>query len=320
MYNSSQKEDFIQYVLSASKTKDIETYKMSLITFFNRLEPIEEELDKDFAMFNFEEIMIVLSILCKRSVKYQGVILSRLRKYIEWAISLGKALDSENKLVGISQKDIDFYISYKMSMVKDEEQLSHYLDIVLRPMADDTIDNMYRALLHLIFNGFNMREAIDLKREQVDLEHKLVSFNNKKVDISEMCSNILRHLFLMHAYLSIAFKEVECSREIVHTGHVLERSIASRNKMVESLSNFVSLLFKKLKLELGHKISITLSDILISGIFYRIYVKECETGEIDLSEYMSRYKDHVLTIDNPELTAKDGMIEYLAWKTAFSLA
>ena len=319
MFNVKQKSDFIEYLIDKSKGKDTEKYQKQIENFFNRLEPIEQELGKDFSMCNFEEIKVVLSILCRRSVKYQKSILSQLRKYLDWCIDSKKSLDSENRLVGISTSDIDFSISYKMSMVKDEEQLSHYLDIVLRPMADDTIDNMYRALLHLIFNGFSFKEAVDLKKDQVDFENRCIKKNNKQYIISDQCCEILKHLSIMNEYVAPMFHNGIRIHEIADTGHVLERTIDSRRNMYDSMIPIISTIFNKLKNELGYQISITLNDLFTSGIFYRIYKNECSNKEIDLSEYIEKYQNQSVTINSPELIINDGMEEYLTWKRAFDL-
>lgn len=319
MYNIDQKSQFIEYVLVSCKGKDIKTKRSSLINFFNRLEEIENELEKDFAEFNYEEIKIALSVLCKRSVNYQRSILSQLRQYIEWAIDLNISKDSENRLIGITTDDIDFSISYKFSMVKDEDQLVENLDLVLNPMKNDTIHNMYRGIFHLLFNGVNLKEALELKNADVDLINKKAYINERCIDLSNTCCSILGYLSKMSGF---AIKENRLKGdflEITDTGHVLERTVDNRDSMEQSLRPKISGFMGELKELLKSPISITPNTLLISGIFSRMYKKEIETKEIDFSEYMSKNEYKVSTIDNPEAILEEGMIGYHAWKKAFGL-
>jgi len=319
MFNPTQKEEFIKYVMEKSNTKDRERGESNLINFFYRLSSIEEEFGKDFSMFNFDEIKIALSILCRRSVKYQITILSQLRQYLEWAIMTNNSLDTENRLIGFSTNDVDVSMSYGMSMVKNEEQLSEYLDITLRPMQDDTIDNMYRALFHMLFNGLDFQEAVDLKTNQIDLETKTIKLLDKNIDISEMCCKVINYLLQMDGYVVQLFRDGWRYVDKADTGHVLERTVDHRDNIEKAMEPAISNIFGRLKKELGYKISITRNDIYLSGVFYRTYIKELNEKKIDLSEYFLKYQHQVFSIKSPDAKINEGMEEYLSWKKAFGL-
>lgn len=318
MFNVSQKEDFINHLLEKTKISNKEKYQNQLINFFNRLAPIEQELGKDLSMCNYEETKIVLSILCRRSVKYQKSILSQLRQYLDWCIDTGKSLDSENRLVGITPSDIDYSISYKMSMVKDEEQLSEYLDIVLQSIHEDTIHNMYRGLFHLVFNGITLKEAIDLKKSDVDPKNKKAYVNGRCIELSDVCCDVIEYLSSMNGYV-VNNKFKGNFIEIFNSGHVLERTSDNRDVMEEALRPKVSEIMSELKQSLRSSITITLNTLFLSGVFYRMYKKECNKGEIDFSEYMMQCENQSVTINNPEGVVDDGLQEYASWKKAFNL-
>jgi hypothetical protein len=132
--------------------------------------------------------------------------------------------------------------------------------------------------------------------------------------MSNKCYEVLEYLSKMSGYAT-----KRDWLDIAETGHVLERTVENRENIMEALMPNVSGFMSKLKEVLNYPISITPNSLFLSGIFYRMYQLEKETGEIDFAEYMLSTESQSSTISNPEYTKEEGMEEYLSWKKAFDL-
>jgi len=319
LFNPIQKNEFIEDFLSKSETKNIEKREIEIEKFFNRLEEVESDLEKDFSLFDYEEIILALSVICRRGARYQKTILSQLRQYLEWCIDKGYSLDNENRLIGLTIYDIDLSLSYKMGMIKDEEHLVKLLNMELNSLEEDTIDNMYRCLLHLVFNGLTFDEALNLKQDMVDLKNELINLPQRTINISDVCCHIIKYVTNMDYYSSNVGYDSQREFKIVKTGYVLERTTANRESMKKSIIPVISNHFRNIKKEMGHKISITLFGLHLSGILYRIYQKEQNNEKLDFNEYVGQNLNSNINIATPQQVIDNGLVEYSAWKKAFDL-
>lgn len=317
MYNEKQKREYIEYCLASSNVKDVSKYKSNLIAFFSRLgKEVESDFEKDFCMFDYSDMKIALATFCKKTSVYQRTSLSRLRSYLNWCIDFGLALDQENRLDGIVASNIDTTISCKMNMVSSEDQLIERMDAVLQPMAHGTIDNMYRVCYLLIFSGIKLDDTVKIKSSDVDFENKTITFNGRTVGISDYTSQAIAALSNMNCYVAASGPSGERLMDIVKTGYVLERTVAGREGMVNSMTTKISNHFKDIKDKFGFKISITVNSLLLSGVFSRMLQKEKCTGNIDFLEYV------ILFVDGKKLNASKtnltfAMEDYCTWKKTF---
>lgn len=319
MYNCQQKESYIDAVIELSLSKEAEKNRIAMINFFNRLEVVEDDIGKDFSMMNFDEIKLVLSVLCRRTIKYQITVISNLKRYLQWCITNGCSLDRENRLICIKPTDVDYSLSHKMSMVKDEEQLGAYLDIVLKVMKEETSDNMYRTILYLVFSGFNLSEIIEITDDKVDIENGTIRHNENLVQLSEKCIEIVKYYKGMTHFVAAVGNNSERSIEIIKTGHLIERTVKSRISMKETLSVSISNIFTELKEHEGHLLSITLNNLWLSGVFYRMYEKEVSTGMLCFDEYLMKFQDSINGAYSPSIIEDECRLEYERWKKAFGL-
>lgn len=342
MYNEPQKLLYIEDYLKSSKVKDKETRRNSMGNFFNRIEDVEKPLDKDFAMFNYEEVKMALSMICRRSVRYQKSVLSELRSYVEWCIDHHFALDCENRLIGIAPSDIDMVASYRINMFKEESEFNLALDTVLMPMKEDTSHNLLRAILHLLFNGISYNEVFCLRSNQVELEERIIHLESRDVKISSMCRDVLKYVMNMYEFfsapkfdadnidtsddLAIGFdnmadgarKGVKKYR-IVKNGYAIENSKMDRSSMPSNYIPVISNAFTAIKKAKGDIVSTTTGDIITSGLFCRIYEKESQGEKADFQEYFAMAKQDVKNEYGMSASLRDAELQYAGWKTAFGL-
>lgn len=343
MYNEPQKLLYIEEYLKSSKVKDKETRYNSMRNFFNRLEDIENPLDKDFAMFNYDEVKMALSMICRRSVRYQKSVLSELRSYVEWCIDHHCALDYENRLIGIAPSDIDIVASYRINMFKNEDEFNLALDMVLRSVHEDTSHNFLRAILHLLFNGISYNEVFRLRSRQVNLEEQIIHLETRDVKISSMCRDILKYVMNMYEFfaapkfdadnidtlddLAIGFDNVAGKARkgvkkysIAKNGYAIENSKMDRSSMPSNYIPVISNAFTAIKKAKGDMVSTTTGDIIMSGLFHRIYEKERHGERADFKEYFAIANQDVKNEYGMSASLRDAELQYAGWKTAFELS
>lgn len=332
MYNEPQKLLYIESYLKSSNVKDKETRLGSMCNFFNRIQEPEVSLDKDFSMFNYEEIKMALAIICRRSVRYQKSVLSELRGYLEWSIDNGLSLDCENRLIGITPSDIDIVASYRINMFGNETELNLALDKILTPMQEDTSNNILRAILHLLFNGVSYNAVFDIRSSEVDFENNIIHLHGRDIKISVMCCNILRYVMGMYEFFeaprfdtgNIDSQLAGLNRSarkfsIVKSGYAIENSRDNRSAMPLTYKPIITKAFAALKAMNRDMISTTIGDIVTSGIFYRIFENEKENGEPDFSEYFIVAKQDDKNEYGLAASLRDAEAQYYGWKKAFGL-
>lgn len=320
MFNTSQKEEYIDYVLSFNSSEErLEQNRTQLVNFFNRLEEAEELIQKDIAMMNFSEMQTVLPVLFRRTIKYQTVVISNLRKYLSWCIENGYSLDSENRLLGVRPIDLNSTENYKFSMVKDEDQLEKYCEDFLQEWGNESVENMYRILFHVVFNGILFDEVIWIKDDQVDLENLTIFLSDRQIKISKLCAGWIKKYKNMNYYTSSLGERGTRNLPIVKKGYLLERTVASRESMKTSMPAYISKLFARLKAEKKSVVTLTLNSIWLSGVFYRMFVEECNSGKIICDEYIERYKGSNVVTYTPSISIEECRVEYTRWKNEFKL-
>jgi len=315
MYNPAIKEQYIEDHLLHCASKNPEAIRKGDIIFFNKIGKAEEEFDIDIARADYEVLIIMLGLLCSGSAAYQRVFLSNLKKYIDWCIINGKTQNTENSLFNTTIENIDFSQSYSQSMVKDENHLIDYLDVVLKGVNEGNVDIFNRTCFLLMWNGFTMKEIVDLKTTQFDAINHYITTNGQKILISDACFESLNILLKTKGwYFTGGFSKVRYVSKIESDFLVNNTSEKRKNINVYLMQN-ISKINKYYKQQMKQQIFLNCSNIIKSGIFYRMYQNELNNIPIDLSEYVKRFNSKG-SIGSYESNIK---IEYENWKKAFSL-
>lgn len=317
MFNITQKLEFIKKQTLLSDASDIEEIKKGWTNFFNRLSKLEEEKNKDFSMMTVDEIDNVLSKFLRGGKIYKETTLSNLSTYFEWCLDNQITLLTQNILLAKKVKNIDTSSSCADTMVKDEEDLKQCLDNinVFREESLETIDNLYRCYLYLLFSGLTIDEAFNLLEKDIDLNNNQIVIGDKKIILSQNTRDKIEDVLSMD-YLVVRRRNVE----FVKTGYLFENTVSAderpenyREKMKVIWDVAISKKFSYSDREL------TQSTILKSGIFYRMHQKEIQGGVVDCQEYLEMCKYNVTTIDNPNMVIANCKNEYAEWKKAFKL-
>lgn len=320
MYNEDLKSKFITHQLNLS-TGNIDTTKAYYINLFNRIEPYESNLEKDLSDMNEEEVSSLLCDFLSGSKNYQNSVFSFLKIYYDWAINERYSINIENPIARLTIDKIDTSSSYKNLMVKDENELRCILDEQFEPEGKETIDNLYRCIIHLLFAGIYTDEIIYVKEEDLDKVRRIIKTKHGEIKISDYLYRILTNYLEMQSFCRVVSMNKIRQDQIVRTGFLIENTVKKekkiqpgyREKFKKSISSILSQKLVGASKELKQK------NIVTSGIFCRMYGKELQTNEIDMTEYLDLKRNTVMAIENPERVLRLGKQEYLTWKRAFEL-
>lgn len=321
MFNEKQKEQFINYKTNISNT-DINSYKTNLKNFFNRLEKLEFEINKEFSQMSKDEMFNTVSKFLTGGINYQRSDLNLLCQYLSWCIKENKSIIKENMLMGKSVKEFNISASYANILLKDENELANILDEAIQPLDADTVDNNYRCFLHLLFAGLSQDDVVNLKICDINLRENIINVNKRKIKISEKLRKIIEYILSMQ-FLTRSVRGGGLRQDcITKSGYLIENTVDITEKMNP---NYRQIIRKSLAVAISQKLSncskqLSPTNIINSGVFSRIYLNEIETGEIDCTEYLIMRRGGVSVIKNPEILISNCRYEYKLWKEAFNLA
>lgn len=320
MFNENQKKSYIDFYIKVANSRNTKSVKAYLIRLFNKLEKYEQNLNKDLSMMDQEELKYTLSEFLKGSIATQSSVKSTLGNYFNWCLQNNLTLLNENYINNIAIDTVDSFEFYKQDTVSNEEELRDVLNEVLKPVEADTIDNLYRLYCHLLFNGVSYKNIFYLKECDVSLKNKTINDNGNIIYMSDILYKLIKY-YLDMIYFFQQKKGGVYALLIPRTGYLLENSVPLERKLQDGFrekfrKSFVTSLSIKLKDSFKNLNS---TNIYNSGVFYRIYLKESKTGEIDLIEYLNDKKGNLITIESPTTVKKRATTEYLAWKKAFNL-
>lgn len=316
MYNEEIKKKYIENAVLISESNNIDLFKRGIINRFCRSQELEKQMGKDIFELNKSEAKMFLEKFLGGGVAYRTTTIGTLSSYVEWAINNGYTPTKENPFSGLKYTDIDVTESYIDTMVKDEEDLIQSLDTVLCDIELDTADSFRWCVFLLIFAGISFKDIFYIKREDVNLSNRTIQLGSQSIQMSDKLFIVLKYYLSMETLQKSGKDDSEYERPIINEGYLLSNTKeygSNREKMRLSCSSDISFVMKKCAKKLKP------SSIHDSGIFYRMYLKEKETGEINCLEYLRARQTKSLVINFPERVKKICRNEYETWKKAFYL-
>jgi len=172
MFNEEMKRQYIKE--NCNVNQGIQAEKT-----FNSFEEMEISLGKDICCFTIDECDMLLNsysliVNSKRAVRSEAI------KYVNWCIARGLANTNNFELLDIYNVSPSMVFNYRIKMFKDDESISKVCDVVLDILYSNTLHEMKKAYIMLLFNGITSQEIFHLKSEDVDLERGRVLYNSKE--------------------------------------------------------------------------------------------------------------------------------------------
>lgn len=312
IYNSELKEKFIKELNIPYKTAA--WYRR----FFQTIGPKEEEFGTDIACItDIGELQAIFDSASWVSSTSGKSALNSLRRYITWCINTGVdgATDITNDVV-IEKIDV-----IRRSMVKNPLYLQKFLNQILSPEDDNTIDNTIRCLFWMAFSGIKEYDAENVLDSDVDFSTMSFKINNRSFPIYRegICS--IKKCVELDSFCYKHPRYADSMRKRV-CGHKILRGFRGE----VDIKLFINKVSKLIKIT-GCETKLTYNKARLSGIFYRIYESETLGAPISYIQYAEEYmEDRQYNIQRAsgfesykKTIASNFQRDYLRWKRAFNL-
>ena len=173
MYNKDTKEKFITEFSTNTGRRQV-AYKA-----FEALEPYEQDAESDFCTWDKDKIIPVVDKLIGLRESSKKTRLSVLEAYIKWCMQ-NKIPGAREDLLGISDFGLD---KLKSQMVANPQHLQRYLNCILEPEQENTVDNVYRCYYWMAYGGMSEEDALNVTTKDVDLVNLVIRYNGTEYPI-----------------------------------------------------------------------------------------------------------------------------------------
>lgn len=315
MYNEEIKTGFIKQY-----TKSINTAEVCRQTF-NAMQPYEEQWGADLCTRTAGELHPALETMVGFRVKSKYMRLIILKDYVKWCIACGVPGACKGML-----EIEDFGLGKIRSMtVYGPEHLQKCLDEICDPESEETTDCIYRCYFWLAFSGMREEDILETKVSDVDLTNLVVNHNGEEYVIYREAVRAFRNASTLTEFV---YKHPNYPKPIIRNrveGTQLIRgirAIPSQYTLRSELSRRISSLMKEGKTE----IKLSYYRVWISGLFYRMYIREKNGLPVNFKDAASRFmegKDYKLDTGRNTIDAKrrqvmnDYLQDYERWKAAY---
>jgi len=316
IYNLEQKMQFLK------DSNDDDSSKKAYLNLFVKLNSkVEKDFEKDVSEMNYEELKICISLLGGRDIKSIAWNISRLKQYVDWCIINGRTNTLENYLNIILPSDIDNSYIFKIETLKNAEQLEEYLNEVYLPVEECHLTNMYRVYMWLLYDGLTNTEAVNLERDQIDLENGIITVGDNKIEINPIFKKLLE-VTLSTSQLSRKTRNgKKMYFDLFDTKYLLrgfKETFVNREKQFGAKITQFNKDYRNIT---GEYIRLSPDRIYESGLYYRWHILEQSDLPIPFDDYIAtEMDDKEYSIDNKyvfTMKRKDIETSYNMWKKAF---
>ncbi len=322
MLNTELKDGFVR------QFSESESVRHRCYSVFARLGDFEDKLGKDVYEFTDREMTDVLAQTSglRRSTQYQTIRI--INEYLKWARSNGINVVCNT----VSEGDEDVVQNYRKKMVFGVEHLSRLFSAIFGTSGGDGSYIIFRCYLWLAFVGIDFEDAYELRTRDVDTDYMRVLVKGReyplyKESIPDFKSAKELTAFRLPNHL-YPDKVTIVDRE--DGDRLLRRMKKATNADAGDPANTVGSTIRRYVRDAvcGKKLAVTntltYSNVKLSGLFYRMYLRE-EMGfpvDFKLIAEMDIANDD---ISGRRRIAKKSRIvagykeDYAVWKRAYEL-
>lgn len=271
MYNRHIKREYL--------SKVNESQLQFEIMLFNKLDKFEKENGCDIAQIDLDDIMRILCKLYKqKEFKYRALL--SIINYKTWYFSntnsgVGSQLFSDEYYELISDiNDIRF------RMVSSPYFMGKYLNSIFDPIEFNTIDNIYRCAIWLIYIGVDEKELVNISIDDVDLFHRVITVNGQDRKIlDEAFDSIKNCVESTSYYVNLGGRRVAKELMDRRGGRQLLRSYRENSPSEAAFLETLKKAHYRKSVKSTTSKRMTFSSIRDSGLFYSIRKAEIEEGD-----------------------------------------
>lgn len=310
MINKSRKEAYIAYVTESKDNFVVQ--KRQYMSYFNQFGSVTEDiLNKDICDLTIEEIKTGFSKLTRGNRHHIVKVIKFLEKYTEWCIFNGFCTQ-QNNFSNIRYNDLDMSERVSIIYFSGYEELLDFIYAVFDVPQGYRATNMYVAVIFLIYFGVKFEDIEAIKTS--DYSNGVLDFRNYHIDFRDY-SDVTYALDTVKKQMYMT-KGVGTS-PVINADKLIKQISVSPHGFVKKISHNIRDYICKYSNETGYP-STTISDIEISGLFYRMKLAEDSEGAIARNNIANDYiYSHYSAKEDRKLTAKmrDLMANYYYWKS-----
>ena len=316
MYNEEQKRRFIRDYTGSLNTANVAE------TIFNSFEKYEIGWGADLCTKSETELQPVVDEIVGIRTKSQWMTLIILKEYVKWCLAMNvpNACDGMLRIENIGLEKI------KKQMVANPLHLQRFLNDILEPENEETIDNTYRCYFWMAYGGIDEEDTILIRNSDIDFDNMIIHYKTTSVPIYREAIPAFRNAATL---TSFAYKHPNYTKIIRReriSGDTIMRGIKATTR---TLTMRTTLSKRNIKAEQDGLTDLRLSfyRVRMSGLFYRVYERERAGFPVSFSEAALRAMDgKTYSLGaRTKLKHKQNQIEkgymedYQRWKLAFSI-
>lgn len=318
MYNEELKTRFI-----ADYANEKSTYRATT-RILRRLEKYEKQWGADFCTKSTEELRPVVDEVTGMRYESTVVVLSILREYVKWCINNGVpgACDGmlSIRVAGIG--------NIKKRMVASPLHLKTYLDTILHPVDEGTIDNTYRCFFWMIYAGVDENYVMSISKRNIDLKNREIRCGSNYYPIYPEALDSFESVVKLKKfkYIHPNYKKEEPTYKERIPGNSILRGVSS-DKVLVKLKEQITARITRAIADGKTELRLSSNRAALSGIFYRLYDRERAGLPISFTEFATMrvakntpdvFKDKKETDKRIKKAERDLENDYARWKLAFS--
>lgn len=310
MYNEYQK---IEYIFQQP-----ENTQKKLTNRFKQFAKYEERYGKDLCEMSIDELKSIFPSLNIITPQTRTNVKSLISSYIDWCIYTKKT-DKENSLKLLSIEDIASPNVFEIKMMKSPKQAQEILDIIYPEEYRNNYPNkaiLNKLIFWLFYSGVPDKDIQVLKKGSIDYDKKIVHSPTQVGVIYEVFDEVLP---LWEKFVDINEIEFESvGKRLGHSSKLVENDYLFRqfdnNKGNEHMQrhlfrNYLHRMFINYQKETGIYLLVSMSNMTLSGYFYRLYI----SGKTD-----KQIRKEIYTLNGSNKNKASSMFgNYKEWRRYF---
>lgn len=314
LYNEEQKNKYLKGI-----SEDNEKHVKSVLSLFNNIAGIEDDLGLDFSQLDKENTIEVLAQISGRKKATKSWNISVLKdynnfcKYNMWT--------DDNALEGVSYTDIDSSKAIRVETIPNIEYLRRVLEVGLPEINNDvSMNTIYRLYAYLLYSGLTEQEIVSITKDEAKVGNgDTIRYNGKEIYIQPFLKKVLNHvrstdeIVWIKGYGGVNYINLAPSNYLIGAVRALDNRLGN-------FKNIVSKVNKLYIKETGKYIRLSASRIYESGVFYRTLQSELDAGKIDEKIIIDAFdirEEKYTTQSIYQMQVYNAKKDYEAWKKAW---
>ena len=271
MYNIEVKQAYLRTLQPTSINFELKMLK--------KLSIIEDKLKKDIYEIGVDELFSEISITFT-SNEYKRLVLISALNYKSWCAN-NININQNISIVSNELEKISIEVEQiKKSMVSSPYFFNKVLNYIFYPVEDNTSDNIYRCASWLIYMGIQHDEIYNIKKSNLDFTNRTLRFKgsiykiyDESIDVFKSCAKSTSfNIYSGSRKNQLVLVPRKDGNELLRNTNLNDND--ENYKFHKVFKDVLSQRIKKSKINKD----MSIRDIRVSGIFYRIAKNEFEMG------------------------------------------